>query len=114
MLSYNEGDAVELTFEYTDINGTPTFPLTAEYRIDCETTRKELLGWTTATISTETVGDGSSRYYSDVTIPGTINAIQSDRNRQEVKVVLVTVDRGLSGQRSQTYKYVVKNLQGRS
>ncbi len=114
MLSYNENNGVELTFEYTDASGVPTYPETVEYRVDCETTKKELMGFTPAAVETETFPDGTSRYYSEVTIPGSVNAIQWSRSKQEVKVVLVVCDRGLPNERSETYRYVVKNLQGRS
>ena len=114
MLAYNERSGVEINATFYDSVGTPTLPATVEYRVDCATTLKALLGWTTATVTAETNPAGEVVYSTVIEIPGSVNAIQTNRNRQEVKNVLIVADRDRTSEYSQEYSYVVRNVQGRS
>ena len=114
MLAHNEKSGVEITADFFDASGTPTLPTTAHYWVGCKTTNKQLLDFTSTTIQSETTPAGDTRYFSTVNIPGSLNAIQSNRNRQEVKTVLIVANKDLDGEYSQEYQYVVRNLQGRS
>ncbi len=108
MLSYENGDGVELTVEYLDGNDNPTLPNTSEYSLYCESTKKELIGWTALAVQTDTLPNGLARYYSELEIPGSANIIQSTKNRREVKTLTVTTNRGQSDQKSAKYRYLIE------
>ena len=114
MLSYNEKSGVEVIAEFFDANGSYTLPMSVHYRVDCASTRKALLDWTQANAVTTVDLSGQPVYSATIEIPGYVNAIQSNRNRQEVKTVLIVANKDQDAEFSQEYQYTVKNLQGRS
>jgi hypothetical protein len=114
MLAHNEKSGIEVIADFSDATGTPTLPTTVHYRVDCETTKRPLLDWTPITVQSETTTAGEVRYFVEIDIPGSVNAIQSNRNRREVKTVLIVANKDLDSEYSQEYQYIVKNVQGRT
>lgn len=91
--------AVSLRTRSTGAASTPT---SLKYRLDCLTTKREVLDWTTL----------SAASTATITITGAQNAIQSDCNDYETKQITVMADDGLSTQMRETKRYVVENLYG--
>lgn len=113
MISYNEKSGIELDAAFFDAFGVPTLPSTVEYRLDCDTTRKTLLDYTTIAVVSAVDSAGTTTYTSLIEIPGPLNAIQNNRNAQEVKKLLVVANRDQASEYSQEYTYAVRNLRGR-
>lgn len=114
MLVYNEKSGVEVVADFHDATGTPTLPVTVHYNLWCEATNTELLADTVATVVTDTDSAGVVTYTATIEIPSSLNAIQSTGNRQETKALLVIANKGLDSEYSKEYRYLVKNVLGRS
>lgn len=78
-------------------------PTTIQYRVDCLTTRREIVDWTSVS---------SPAGSNDIVMSATYNQILDDANNIEKKQLTVRVDTGLTTQvvRKKTWK--VENLQG--
>lgn len=96
-----EGSGFTFTAYFRDGTSAST-PTNAKYRIDCLTSGKEILDWTSMT--------PASSINTQVT--GTQNAIQSENNSYEIKQITVTEDADLSTQTRNTAYYKVKNIKG--
>lgn len=102
--SWKEGSQLTATAYFRDrATQAADSTTTAEYRLDCLTTGKQILDWTTLTPA------GSI----SITITGAQNVIQSDVNKYERKQLTVMANRGLaSGQSTGVITYDVENLKG--
>ena len=77
-------------------------PSTVHYRIDCLTTRTQIVDWTS----------GSAGASLAITITATHNQILSEPSRLETKQLTVQADQGLSTQVNGVVTWKVRNLQG--
>ena len=100
MRSHNEESRVVVTAEPVDIDGNPYTPTTARYRVDDCRSETEMVDWTALTPSSS----------MEIVVPGPINTIINDRDRNESKVVTLNTDEGLSTKHNSEYLYGVKNL----
>jgi hypothetical protein len=98
----NEGSFYDVIVRPLDAANASTVPSTMRYRIDCETTGNTVRDWTTVTPSAAVT----------VTVTATENAIVSNSNRTEKKVMTVQADYGESRQYTDKHKWIVVNLQG--
>jgi hypothetical protein len=99
----NEESAITVNVQRLDDNsGAVEAPTTLKYRVDCQTTRTALVPWTTVTADVVTV----------VPVSGATNMIQDDRDAEEIKVMTVMTDEGLSTQLTSEYAWSVVNLYG--
>ena len=113
MLVYNEHSGVEVTAEFKSL-AAPVNPGTVHWRLNCETTKKLLQDWTEVIADVETsVGGVVTSSTARIAVDGSLNVIQSDKNKMEKKVMLVVAAKDLPGEYSQTYEYYIRNLQGR-
>ena len=98
----NEGSFYDVTANFLDSANAPTVPDSVRYKIDCETSGKAIRGWTSVTPA------------ATVTITATAaeNAIVSDINRSETKVMTIQVDQGTDRQYNSNRKWLVLNLKG--
>lgn len=98
-----EGSAFDATVNFrTRSTAAAATPTNIKYRLDCLTTRKELLDWTTVSAASSVT----------ISITGAQNAIQSDCNDFETKQLTVVSDDGLSTQYRETKRWTVENLYG--
>jgi hypothetical protein len=81
---------------------TPTAPTTLDYRIDCRTTKAEILGWTSVTPDTSV---------SVVILPDW-NEIINRANLVEQKSITFSANQGTVNEVNDSYTWEVKNLQG--
>jgi hypothetical protein len=98
----NEGSFYDVEASFRDSANSATIPASIRYRIDCETTGKEIRGWTEVTPA-QTV---------TITVTAADNVLQSQGNRTEEKVMTVQTDSGTDRQYTAAYKWVVVNLRG--
>lgn len=98
----NEGDSLPVTVSFADVDWVSGAPSTVTYRIECLTTGRTILDWTSVTPASSVT----------ITASSANNAILNDDNEREIKQLMVkAIDSG-GNQRIDTYKYVVRNLQG--
>lgn len=102
MLSVNEGSRLPLTFKLFDFATTPIEPTTLRYRIECESTGRELVAWTEVTPAAVT----------SLIIPASVNAIQSRSNSFELKTMTVEADADTDNAITEEYTWRVKNFLG--
>jgi hypothetical protein len=77
-------------------------PTTVHYRVDCLTSKKELITWTSVS-----AGENIT-----INMTAAFNAIQVESNPWERKQLIVKADDGLSTQTIGQVRYKVKNLRG--
>lgn len=77
-------------------------PTTVHYRVDCLSTKRQLLDWTSIATA------------ANVTLPmtSTINEIQDNNSYSEIRQITVKADDGLSTQTIGKTLYRVQNLEG--
>ena len=80
-----------------------SIPTTIHYRIDCLTTKREIVDWTLVAVPAA---------WNDITITDSHNQILGNRNRRERKQLLIKVDNGLSTQLISSRSWMVDNLCG--
>ena len=97
----NEGSRLVLTVDLFDYTNTAVTPTTLRYRVDCKTTGKDLVGWTSVTPSTSVT----------ITIPASANDIQNNRNQYEVKEITIEADAGTDNAFQDNALWKVRNLQ---
>lgn len=73
----NEGSRCFVKAKFFDKRELPQIPTSVQYRLDCETTGKNLLDWTFLTPDTVV----------EITVDATLNTIVSRRNPIERKIV---------------------------
>lgn len=113
MLAYNENSGVECIASFFDATHLASLPQTVHYRLDCQTTGKNIIPDTQVVPAVTLNSSGVSEVTALIEIPGSANAIQNRRNKREVKVLLVVADKDLPSECSQEYSYYVRNIQGR-
>lgn len=101
MKTINENSRLPVTVRIFNDDVVAAIPTTLRYRIDCETTRQNLVGWTTLTPASVV----------SLTIPATINVIQSRLNSIELKTLTIEADSGLSTAFTAPYQWQVRSLQ---
>jgi hypothetical protein len=113
MLVVNENDGQEFVSEFFDSGGNPTAPGTVEWSFRCQTTNRLLQDWTALPLQTSVETSGLTTYFVAGSIPGSLNAIQNERNSRELKQLQVVANRGQAGQYSDVFTYYVTNIKGR-
>jgi len=88
--------------QFFDPDWVAIVPSTARYRLDCETTCTEVLGWTTLVPASSMT----------IEITAQQNAIINQSNRREIKVLTVEVNTGTTSEMNQQSRYQVDNLRG--
>ena len=78
-------------------------PTTIHYRIDCLSTRTQIVDWTAV---------GSPSTSNTIVISATHNQILDDGHLRERKLLTIKVDSGLTTQVMRAKNWYVKNLQG--
>lgn len=100
MMTFDEGEALEVPFRFLDSGGNETTPATLEYKLRNLTEDVTEVDWTTVTPASS----------------GTINVsalnvrIVDDRNRREVQELTLVANRGLATQKPHVITWYVKNL----
>lgn len=101
--TWQEGSAFTATAYFrTRSSSAASTPTTVKWRLDCLTTKTEIVDWTTVSAASNV----------SISISGANNAIQSDANDYEVKQLTVMADDGLSTQHRKSVIYRVENLYG--
>lgn len=100
--SVNENSRYPLTWRLFDGDNNPIVPATLRYRIDCESTGRELQGWTDITPAPVT----------SLVVPSTVNAIQNRANSAELKTLTVEADTGTPNAFTEEGTWRVRNLYG--
>lgn len=93
-----EGGSFSATAYFRTGNAAAT-PTTAQYRIDCLTSGKEVRGWTDLSVSTS----------NSITVTSTDNAIQNPGNEWEKKQITVQADQGTDTQTRDVHYWNVFN-----
>lgn len=97
----NEGTGFPLTNRLLSASGSAVTPTSLKYRVDCETTGREIVGWTDVSPSSEVSMD----------IDPSWSAILRSTNVTETKTMTWKANDGLSNQVTGTFQWRVKNLQ---
>jgi hypothetical protein len=111
---WNEKSGIELDAAFLDSDRRGTIPSSVHWNLHCEDTKRELRGDTEITPTTVVDESGNITCIAHIEVPGSLNAIQSNRNWRERKKLLVIANKGLDSEFSQEYEYYVLNLRGRS
>jgi hypothetical protein len=98
----NEGTTLRIQVLNLDSSDAPVTPTTLRYRLDCRTTGREIVGWTSLTAD-DTV---------DITVTAAQNDIQNRSNTVERKTLTVEADTGLSTAFSDDYDFEVRRMSG--
>ncbi len=98
----NEGSRLPLEIELRDYTNAAVVPTTLRYRIDCDTTGKALVAWTTLSPASSI----------SLTVPASANAIQNRCNPTEIKVITFEADAGTDNAFTSEHKWQVINLRG--
>lgn len=100
---FNEGSAFTVQAYFRNRSSAAAVtPTSVKYRLDCLTSRKEVLDWTTISPSTS----------ASIAITGAQNAIQDDCNDYERRQITIMTDEGLATQHREIAVYSVENLYG--
>ena len=112
--SINESSGFSLDVSVLD-DGIASQPTTLEWRLVCVSTDDTLQDWTAITPTLSYDANGAIiAVTAELTIPGTLNALQTSGLAQEEKAVIVVADRGLSTEWSAEGQYFVVRLEARS
>jgi hypothetical protein len=104
-------------FDYT--RNIPQVPITAHYKLRCETTHKTLIDWTQVTpiVVTQPSPDGEPLLLSVtaiVEIPSAMMGIQDEANRRELKTFAVVANLNLDNEhQDDPFQFYIKNLPSR-
>jgi hypothetical protein len=100
---WQEGSAFDATVNFrARSSSAASTPTSIKYRLDCLTTQREVLGWTTVSAASSVT----------ISVTGAQNAIQSDANDYETKQLTVMADDGLATQFRGVKRWRVENLYG--
>jgi hypothetical protein len=102
MNTINEGSECTIETIPLDANRVRMVPTSMRYRIDCLTTRQQVLDWTSIATPAES---------NLIVVSAALNAIRSDRNVRERKQMTVETTSGTS-KRNDTFSWDVLNIQG--
>ena len=100
MKIHNELSQVTITARAVDKDGLVFTPTNARYRVDDLDSEEAIVAWTSLTPSTEMT----------ITIDATDNAMQNADKKQEIRVVTVETNAGLTSAHPEEYRYKLKNL----
>lgn len=101
-IQINERSRLPVTVKFADGDWLGIVPDTVRYRLDCKSTGRTILDWTDVTPANPIV----------ITVTADQNAIVSDDNKFERKVLAVEANYGTGNQYTDSYEWKVKNLQG--
>lgn len=110
----NELSSFVLSVALVDATGAPSSPATLEWRLVCIDTDAVLQAWTAVT-PTET-SDASGTLVSvtvDISVDGTLHAMQTSSAGLERKALVVAADRG-AGEYNAEARYSVQRLYART
>lgn len=97
----NENSTFTLTARFWDDSAdawAATTPTTIRYRVDCATTGRVMLDWTSVTAA------------SEISLTINVNSINEPHHVREWRQVTVEADHGLSTQYLDTFTYSVENI----
>lgn len=114
MRVYNERSGVEFQAWFESTPGVPTVPTTVHWRLHCVTSDKALQDDTEVTPEIVSDGTGITGVKVTIDVPGSLNAIQNDRNSRELKQLLIIADKDTDREFSETREYYVRNVKGRT
>ena len=98
-----EGSAFTATAYFRNrATSAASAPSAVRWRVDCLTTGREVVGWTSATAAASIT----------ISVPPAANAIHDDANFLERRQLVVEADAGLSTQERQAVTWEVKNIRG--
>jgi len=98
-----ELSSCQVPVSFLDEDGNPYTPSSVDYRLDCQTTGKNILAWTSAAPAANII----------ITITPQQNAIINENNAFETKFLTVRADSGLPSQLfGGPYIWDVQNLPG--
>ena len=97
-----EGSSFNVTAYFRDSSNAAEAPTTSKYRIDCLSTGKELLDWTTLTPAVS----------NSIAITATYNAIQNSSNTTEKKQITVAANPGGATQTRDVAIWLTENVSG--
>lgn len=101
MILVNEGSSLTVEAIPLDEDGAPFTPVSMRYRIDCLTTGREVLGYTSISVpSTSNL----------IVVTGALNAIINQGNARERRQI--TVETTSSQVRNDTIDWEVRNIYG--
>lgn len=98
----NEREYFKLRWTVLDEDAAASVPRSMRYRIVCDTTSKELVGWTDVALNATTT----------LTIPSSVNAIQQTANLRETKTITVDTNYEDDDRVPAEYSWDVRNLSG--
>ena len=102
MITVNEGSQITVTASPRDENNLEIVPTAMRYRIDCLTTGKEVLGYTSI---------AAPAVENDIVVPGALNAIVYNSSPRERKQMTVETTSG-TAVRNDTVDWEVRNIYG--
>lgn len=110
----NAGLEVNASFSEDEAGDFPIQPTTVHWRLYCSTTGRALNEHTAATVTQvqDSLGE-TIAYTSLIEIPGSLNAIQNERNATEIKELTIVTDKDTPREYSEVYRYVVRRNRGR-
>jgi hypothetical protein len=98
-----EGSGFTVTGNFrTRETGAADTPSSVRYRLDCLTTGREILAWTTVTAAAQV----------SIAVTGAQNAIIDDCNDYEIKQLILESDNGSSDQYRERITWKVENMFG--
>jgi len=113
MQQFNEHVGLEAQARFRSSTQEPSLPSTVHWRLNCATTGALLQDWTALTPIQQSDGFNLTDVYVDITIPGSLNVIQSESNSRELKTILVVSNKDLDSEMSEEFSYYVRNIIGR-
>jgi hypothetical protein len=96
----NEGSTGYIAISFFDQVGAAANPTSVEYRVDCLSTARQILDWTTITPATSV----------EIQLTPAQNAILNPANSVEKKLVTVRAQYGAGEAQTDQFEYVVRNL----
>ena len=100
MKTFNELSEVTITARAVDNDGALFTPTNARYRLDDLLSRNALIAWTSLTAASS----------MQIVIPASAHAMVNSSRKDEVKVLTVETDFGLTSAHPEEYEYKIKNL----
>ena len=115
MERFNELETAVWTVDLIASTGIPAVPSTVHWRLTCLETDTVLQAWTslTPTITYDASGNPEESYVS-ITVPSTLNAMQTTDKARERKVITVTMEKDAANESPFEIEYEVVRLKGRS
>jgi hypothetical protein len=99
----DEKSPLYATFTFTDEDGAAVIPNSVDWRIDDITNGVQILDWQSVSVVTNP---------TQITVPGSDNAISDQTHISELRALTVRVDDGLPSEHYADKYYRIKNLHG--